>query len=254
MLRLKSEKDIAGIRESCVLLSRLLKEVAAIARGGVTTKDIDGFIRARCRETKAKPAFLGYKGFPAAICTSPNDTVIHGIPNKRKLREGDILSLDCGLDYEGFFSDAAITLPVGRITPEAQLLLRVTRECLDKAVEKAVCGNRVSDISRAVYEHASSHNFGVVREYSGHGVGFSPHEEPQIPNYLCPGPNPRLKAGMVLALEPMITAGGGEIELLDDDWTVVTADGKFSAHFEHTVAIFSDHTEVLTRWQEDTHT
>ena len=248
MIRLKSEKDIAGIRESCVLLSQLLKELPALVTAGVTTKEIDAFVRARCREMGAKPAFLGYRGFPAAICTSPNDTVIHGIPNKRKLREGDILSLDCGLDYKGFLSDAAITLPVGHITPEAELLLRVTRECLRRAIEKAVCGNRVSDISRAVYTHASSHSFGVVREYCGHGVGFALHEEPQVPNYLCPGPSPRLKTGMVLAIEPMITAGSSDIELLEDDWTVVTADGKFCAHFEHTVAVFADHTEVLTTW------
>jgi methionyl aminopeptidase len=248
MIRLKSEKDIEGIRKSCGLLSLLLKEVRDIVSVGITTKDIDAFVRSRCRELGVKPAFLDYDGYPAAICTSPNDTIIHGIPNKRKLKEGDILSLDCGLNCEGYFSDAAFTLPIGRIAEETRLLLEVTRECLRLALEKAVCGNRVSDISRAVYEHASRHNFGVVREYCGHGVGFSPHEEPQIPNYLCPGPSPRLKAGMVIAIEPMINAGGREIELLADNWTVITADGKCSAHFEHTAAIFADHTEVLTAW------
>ena len=253
MIRLKSEKDIAGIRESCVLLSRLLKELGGLVSVGVTTKDIDSHVRTWCREKEAVPVFLGYKNpdgqeFPAAICTSPNETVIHGIPNKRKLREGDILSLDCGLNYRGYISDAAITLPVGHIEPEARLLLQVTRECLAKAVEKAVAGNRVSDISRAVYTHASMHKFGVIREYCGHGVGLALHEDPQVPNYLCPGPSPKLKPGMVLAIEPMITAGASDIEVLDDGWTVVTADGKYSAHFEHTVAIFADHTEVLTTW------
>ena len=248
MIRIKCEKDILGIRHSCNLLSQLLKEVKNIVCEGITTKDIDAFVRTRCRELNAKPSFLNYNGFPAAICTSPNDTVIHGIPNKRKLRSGDIISLDCGLDCEGYFSDAAITLPVGKITSDLELLLKVTRECLALAVEKAVCGNRVSDISRAVYEHATKSNFGVVREYCGHGVGFSQHEEPQIPNYLCPGPSPRLKAGMVVAIEPMINAGGKDVEILNDDWTVVTCDGKCSAHFEHTIAIFADHTEVLTAW------
>jgi methionyl aminopeptidase len=239
---------IEGIRESCRLLSRLLKEVKNIVCEGITTKDIDNFVRTRCREMEAKPAFLDYDGYPAAICTSPNETIIHGIPGRRKLKNGDILGLDCGLNYRGFFSDAAFTLPIGRISAENALLMKVTRECLDLALEKAVCGGRVSDISRAVSTHASRHNFGVVRDYCGHGVGFAPHEDPQVPNYLSPGPSPRLKAGMVIAIEPMINAGGSSIKLLKDDWTVVTADGRCSAHFEHTVAIFSDHTDVLTEW------
>ncbi|MDR1932091.1 MAG: type I methionyl aminopeptidase [Spirochaetales bacterium] len=248
MIRLKNDREIAGIRESCRLLSQLLGEVKNIVREGITTKDIDAFVRSRCRELGAKPAFLGYDGYPAAICTSPNDTVIHGIPNKRKLRSGDILSLDCGLDYEGFFSDAAFTLPIGQVSAENRLLMQVTRECLELAVEKAVCGNRVSDISKAVYARAKKHRFGVVRQFCGHGVGFSQHEEPQIPNYPSPGPSPRLKPGMVLAIEPMINAGGDDVEVLEDDWTVVTGDGSFSAHFEHTLAIFADHTEILTAW------
>ncbi|MDR1179566.1 MAG: type I methionyl aminopeptidase [Spirochaetales bacterium] len=249
MICFKNETDIEGIRESCNLLSRLLKELRGIVGEGITTKEIDAFVRKRCREMGARPAFLDYNGFPAAICTSPNETVIHGIPSKRKLRQGDILSLDCGLDYKGFFSDAAFTLPIGQVSSENQLLMKVTRECLDLAVQKAVCGNRVSDISRAVYEHAKKHNFGVVREYCGHGVGFSQHEDPQIPNYIAPGPSPRLKAGMVIAIEPMINAGTNDVKLLKDEWTVVTADGRCSAHFEHTLAIFADHTDVLTAWQ-----
>jgi methionyl aminopeptidase len=248
MLHLKTEKEIDGIRTSCRLLSQLLAEVKNTVAEGITTRDIDAFVRSRCKELGAKPAFLDYQGYPAAICTSPNETVIHGIPNKRKLKNGDILSLDCGLDYKGFFSDAAFTLPIGHISAEKEMLLRTTRECLVLAIEKAVCGNRVNDISRAVYEHAKRNGLGVVREYCGHGVGFSPHEDPQVPNYVSQGPNPRIKAGMVLAIEPMINAGGDDIELLDDDWTVVTADRSCSAHFEHTLAIFADHTEVLTMW------
>jgi methionyl aminopeptidase len=248
MVRLKSEKEIDGIRKSCQLLSRLLKELRNIVSEGITTKEIDAFVRTRSRELGAKPAFLNYEGYPAAICTSPNDTVIHGIPNKRKLKRGDIISLDCGLNYGGFFSDAAFTLAIGEVSAENKLLMKVTRECLELAVGKAVCGSRVSDISRAVHEHAKRHNFGVVREFCGHGVGFEPHEDPQIPNYISHGPSPRLKPGMVIAIEPMINAGKDAIEILEDDWTVVTADGKCSAHFEHTLAIFADHTEVLTAW------
>jgi methionyl aminopeptidase len=248
MIRLKSEREIEGIRESCRLLSLLLKEVKNIVAEGITTKDIDAFVRSRCREMDAKPAFLDYDGYPAAICTSPNDTVIHGIPGRRKLKKGDIISLDCGLNYKGFFSDAAFTLPIGEVSAENKLLMKVTRECLELAIAQAVCGNRVSNISRAVYSHALKHKFGVVREYCGHGVGFAPHEEPQVPNYPSPGANPRLRPGMVIAIEPMINAGGDGIELLKDEWTVVTADGRCSAHFEHTVAIFADHTEVLTAW------
>jgi methionyl aminopeptidase len=248
MIRLKNEHEIEGIRESCRLLSQLLKEIQDIVAEGISTKDIDAFVRRRCREMGARPAFLDYDGYPAAICTSPNEAVIHGIPNKKKLRSGDIVSLDCGLDYNGFFSDAAFTLPIGQVSAENRHLMKITRECLELAVDQAVCGNRISDISRAVYTHAKKHNFGVVREYCGHGVGFAPHEDPQIPNYVSSGPSPRLKPGMVIAIEPMINAGGDDIELLDDEWTVVTADGRCSAHFEHTLAIFADHTDVLTAW------
>ncbi|MDR1625610.1 MAG: type I methionyl aminopeptidase [Spirochaetia bacterium] len=248
MVRLKSAKEIEGIRESCRLLSQLLGETKNIVAEGISTKDIDAFVRRRCREMGARPAFLDYDGFPAAICTSTNEAVIHGIPNKKKLRSGDIVSLDCGLEYEGFFSDAAFTLPIGRVSDENRLLMEVTRACLDLAIAKAVCGNRISDISRAVYAHAKKHGFGVVREYCGHGVGLAPHEGPQIPNYVSSGPSPRLKPGMVIAIEPMVNAGGDAIEILRDNWTVVTADGRCSAHFEHTLAIFDDHTDVLTAW------
>ncbi|MDR2589347.1 MAG: type I methionyl aminopeptidase [Spirochaetales bacterium] len=248
MQRLKTAKDIDGIRESCVLLSRIFEELKSVVAEGITPREIDALVRSRAREMGAKPAFLGYRGFPAAICISPNDAVIHGIPGKRKLKSGDIVGLDCGLNLRGFFSDAALTLPVGRVTPESELLMRVTREALECAVGQAVCGNRISDISRAVYDTAKKNGLGVVRAYCGHGVGFSPHEDPEVPNYVHRGSNPRLKPGMVLAIEPMLTAGGDDVEVLDDDWTVVTADGSFSAHFEHTVAIFAGHTEVLTAW------
>jgi methionyl aminopeptidase len=248
MNRLKSPQEIEKIRISCRLLSETLKAVKKIVGEGITTRDIDFFIRDYCRKLGATPAFLDYQGYPAAICTSVNETVIHGIPNKRKLRTGDIISLDCGLEYQGFFSDAAFTLPIGRVSSDAERLMKVTRECLDKAVSKAVTGNRINDISRAVYDHAKANGYGVVREYCGHGVGFSQHEEPQVPNYVGRGPNPRLKEGMILAIEPMINGGKDDILVLEDGWTVVTEDGSLSAHYEHTVAIFRDRTEILTDW------
>ena len=248
MVQLKSDIEIDKIRMSCNLLSNLFEELKKIITEGISTIDIDTFVRSICKKLGAKPAFLDYDGFPAAICTSPNDIVIHGIPNNKKLKNGDILSLDCGLNYEGYFSDAAFTVPIGKISAENQKLLQVTQECLDLAIKNAVFGNRISDISNAVYNHAKQNGFGIVREYCGHGVGFSQHEDPQIPNYISTGPNPRLRAGMVLAIEPMINAGTGAIKEGADNWTVFTKDGKCSAHFEHTIAIFPDHTEVLTKW------
>ncbi len=249
MIRLKTPSEMEKIRASCALLSDTLKAVRAVVQEGITTKDIDSFIRNHANKLGARPAFLDYQGYPAAVCASVNETVIHGIPNKRKLRGGDILSIDCGLEYEGFYSDAAFTMPIGSVSPGADHLLRITRECLERAVAKAVCGNRINDISQAVFEHAKGNGLGVVREYCGHGVGFSQHEDPQIPNYVSRGPNPRIKEGMVLAIEPMINEGGDGIEVLDDGWTVVTEDGSLSAHFEHTIAVFKDRTEVLTSWE-----
>ena len=248
MIRLKTPAEIEKIRLSCKLLSETLQAVKSIVREGATTKDIDNFIRTYAQKLGARPAFLNYQGYPGAICASVNETVIHGIPNKRKLRNGDILSLDCGLEYEGFYSDAAFTMPIGEISSEAKRLLKITKECLVLGVAQAVYGNRISDISKAVYDHAKENGLGVVREYCGHGVGFAQHEDPQIPNYVSRGPNPRLKEGMVLAIEPMINQGTDDISVLDDGWTVITDDGKLSAHFEHTVVVFQDRTEVLTSW------
>jgi methionyl aminopeptidase len=184
--------------------------------------------------------------YPASLCVSLNNEVIHGIPGARKLRQGDIVSLDIGVNLGGYFSDMAVTLPVGAVSREREKLLRVTAECLSRALAKAVPGNRISDVSRAVHDHAVRSSFGVVRDYCGHGVGFAQHEEPQVPNYPSAGPNPRLKQGMIIAIEPMINAGAGDVELLADGWTVVTADGSDSAHFEHTIAILRDRMEILT--------
>lgn len=248
MIRLKNAEQLAGIRRSCSLLSELFKVLVPATREGVTTADLDDLTRSFIVSHGGKPAFLGYDGYPASICVSVNEEVIHGIPGKRRLKEGDVVGLDCGIDLGGYFSDAAITVPVGRVSKEAGDLLRVTRECLDRALAAVKPGARIHDISRAVYGYAVAHGYGVVRQYCGHGVGFANHEDPQIPNYVSPGPNPRIVPGMVLAIEPMINLGTGDVRLLDDDWTVVTLDGKISAHYEHTVAVLPDGIEVLTSW------
>ena len=248
MLKLKNEEQIRGIRESCRLLSEMFAGLRPLVREGVATRDLDEFTREFILKSGGRPAFLGYDGYPASLCVSVNEEVIHGIPGPRKLKSGDIVGLDCGIDLGGYFSDAAITVAVGRVSAELDSLLRTTRECLEKAIAAIQVGGRIHDISRAVYGLARSRGYGIVRQWCGHGVGFSPHEDPQVPNYAGAGPNPRIVPGMVLAIEPMINLGGDEVETLDDDWTVVTADGKPSAHFEHTVAILPDGPEVLTYW------
>lgn len=249
MLRLKNEEQLDGIRASCRMLSGLFAGLVPLVRPGVTTKELDRFAHDYIVSRGGKPAFLDYDGYPASLCTSPDDVVIHGIPDNTRLEEGSVIGLDCGIDLGGFFSDAAITLPVGRISPEVDKLLRVTRECLERAIAAVKPGARVHDISRAVFGHAVANGYGVVRQYCGHGVGLAPHEDPQIPNYVSPGPNPRLMPGMVLALEPMINLGTGDVKVLADDWTVVTLDHKPSAHYEHSIAILPDwKVEVLTSW------
>ncbi len=246
MIRLKNEKQIDGIRLSCHLLASLFTELEPLVREGVETRDLDQWTRDWIRRAGGRPAFLGYDGYSAALCVSINDEIIHGIPSKRRIKDGDLVSLDCGIELDGYYSDKAITVPVGKISQAARKLVTVTRECLDLGIAQAVFGNRLHQISRAVFNRAKAEGFGVVREYCGHGVGFSQHEDPQVPNYSGSGPNPRLLEGLVIAIEPMIMMGGDDIELLDDGWTVVSADGSLAAHFEHTIAIFKDRTEILT--------
>ncbi len=247
MIRLKNAREVDGIRRSGRLLARALAALAAEVRDGATTGDLDTFVRSYLVTRGGRPSFLGYLDYPASVCISVNEEVIHGIPGSRRIRDGDLVSLDLGVDLDGYFSDAAVTIAVGRATDARRRLLATTRECLERAVAAARPGNRISDISRAVFDHASANGYGVVREYCGHGVGFAPHEDPQVPNYVGGGPNPRLKEGMVLAVEPMINGGTGDIELLDDGWTVVTADGSDSAHFEHTIVVTKSGMEILTR-------
>jgi len=231
------------------MLSAMYRELIPLVKPGVETIEIDKWVHSWIKNAGGKPAFLGVgakkKPFPASICISINSEVIHGIPSKRKIATGDLVSLDCGITLDGYISDQAITLEAGKVSPEAHKLSTVTRECLYAGIRSAKSGNRLLNISRAVYDHAIACGFGVVNQFCGHGVGLALHEDPQISN-IPKGPNPRLSAGMVLAIEPMINAGTGEVEVLKDGWTVVTADDRLSAHWEHTIALFADHTELLT--------
>ncbi|MCL2043007.1 MAG: type I methionyl aminopeptidase [Treponema sp.] len=251
MIKLKTEKQIDGIRVSCKMLSAMYRELIPQVKPGVQTIDIDFWVRNWVKQAGAKPAFLGYcprrasDPFPAAICISINSEVIHGIPSKRKIREGDLVGLDCGIEYDGFFSDQAISIEAGRVSREVHDLNITARECLYRGIAAVKAGDRLLQVARAVEGHAKARGYGIVREYCGHGVGFSLHEDPQVPNYPH-GPNPRMSNGMVFAIEPMINGGSGDVELKDDGWTVITADRCVSAHWEHTVAIFQGKTEILT--------
>jgi methionyl aminopeptidase len=245
---LKAPWELEILRRSNRLAAEALAEVARRAQSGVTTLELDRFAEAYLVERGAKPAFKGYRNYPFTLCTSINEEVVHGLPSARALRDGDILSLDMGVIVEGYYGDSAITVPVGRISAEAERLLQITRECLDRGIGAARRGARLTDVSRAVQEHAESHGYSVVRVFVGHGIGKALHEAPQIPNFVEPGRGrgPVLKSGMVLAIEPMVNVGGPEVKVLDDKWTAVTKDGSLSAHFEHTVAITENGTEVLT--------
>ena len=235
------------MREAGRLVGEVLTELAAHVSPGVTTADLDELAEKRIRKAGATPAFKGYHGYPATICASVNEEVIHGIPSgRRMLNEGDVISIDVGAELDGYFGDSAITLPVGQVSEEAATLLRVTDESLYKAIETVKLGGRISDIGHAVQRHVESYGFSVVREFVGHGIGQKMHEEPQVPNYGEPGRGPRLTEGMVLAIEPMVNAGKPAVKVLVDGWTAVTRDGRLSAHFEHTVAVTADGPWILT--------
>lgn len=227
-------------------LAMLRREV----RPGVTTAELDRLAETFIRDHGARPAFKGYRGFPATICPAVNEEVVHGIPGARRLKEGDIVGIDVGVERDGFYGDAAITVPVGEVSPRAAELLRVTREALLEGIAQARPGRRVGDISHAIQSHAERHGFSVVTQLVGHGIGREMHEEPQVPNYGPPGRGPKLMAGQVLAIEPMVNAGGAEVVTQADGWTVVTKDGSLSAHFEHTVAIGPDGPEILSEGTE----
>ncbi|MBN1411678.1 MAG: type I methionyl aminopeptidase [Spirochaetales bacterium] len=246
MIQIKTEDEIRAIKASGQICARTLAEVGKRIKDGITTKELDDFARNYIQDRGGIPAFLGYMDYPATLCISVNNEVIHGIPGKRRLKQGDIVGVDLGVNLKGFFSDSCVTFPVGKVSEARQKLLKVTEECLVLAIQQAKMGNRISDISRAVYTHSKANGYDVVRNYCGHGVGFEPHEDPQVYNYVCSGANPRLKPGMVLAIEPMVNEGTHRVNVLSDGWTVVTEDGRDSAHFEHTVAILNDRTEILT--------
>ncbi len=245
---LKAPWELALLRRSNRLVAETLQALGQRVRPGVTTLEMDRFAESYLLAQGARPAFKGYRNYPFTLCASINEQVVHGLPSPRKLVEGDILSLDMGAMVDGYYGDAAITVPVGRISPEAERLLRVTRECLDRAIAAAKNGARLVDISSAVQGHAEANDFSVVRVFVGHGIGKELHEAPQIPNFvdLERGRGPVLKPGMVLAIEPMVNAGRPEVRVLEDHWTAVTADGSLSAHFEHTIAITENGTEILT--------
>jgi len=247
MIRLKNSEQLQGIRESCQLLARLFQELPHQAAQGRSTLDLDHWAEDWIRKQGGTPAFKGYQGFPATLCISINQEVIHGIPKRdRIIQNGDLLSLDSGIILDGYFSDMAMTLAIGEVTPEEQQLLTVTKGALGKAISAMRPNGRIRDVANAVTEAVKPYRLGIVHQYCGHGVGFSQHEDPQVPNAVSSGPNPRLVPGMVLAVEPMINLGKAEVRVLSDQWTVVTVDGKKSAHFEHTVAVLEDGIEILT--------
>ena len=252
MIRTYGSEEIALIRESAQIVGRCLLALAREVRPGISTLDLDKVAEAFIRDHGGEPAFLGYRGYPASICASVNEEVVHGIPSaKRVLREGDAVSLDIGVKKAGFYGDAARTFPVGAITPDLQRLLDTTERSLAAGIEMAKPDGRVSDISAAIERTVKAEGFSVVRALVGHGVGRALHEEPQVPNYGRPGEGPKLRVGMVLAIEPMVNAGTADVVTLADQWTVVTADRKRSAHFEHTVAIGAAGPDVLSLVQAD---
>lgn len=246
MIKLKSAREIIMMRDAGKIVAEVLAEMEYAVKEGVTTAMLNKIAEKIIRKNGAEPAFLGYHNFPASICTSLNNEVVHGIPGLRRLEEGDIISIDVGTRLKGYYGDAAATFPVGKISPEAQALLDVTKMSLQKAIDAMESGRRLSDLSHAVQSYVESNHFSVVRNYVGHGIGEEMHEEPQVPNFGLPGRGPLLQQGIVLAIEPMVNVGSWEVNVLKDQWTVVTADGSLSAHFEHTVALGENGPEVLT--------
>ncbi len=246
----KSRSEIEKMRRAGLIVGQTLRDLRKMIEPGITTLELDAYAEKKIRMAGAYPTFKGYRGFPASICASVNDEVVHGIPSDRKLRDGDIIKLDCGATLDGFVGDAAISVGVGKISPELERLIESTRESLFRAVEKMIPGNRLYDVSYAVQEYVEERGFSVVREFCGHGIGQHMHEDPQVPNYGRPGTGPKLKEGWVLAIEPMVNAGTYEVKILSDGWTVKTKDGRASSHFEHTIAVTEDGPIVLTALED----
>ncbi len=251
MITIKTSEEIAIMRRASQIVAEVLDELVAAVRPGITTDELDRIAESSTLKRGARPAFKGYKPgdvvYPKSLCVSINEEIVHGIPSSRKLKTGDIVGLDYGVVYQGFYGDAARTVPVGDVPEATMRLLRVTREALYAGIAQARVGNRIADISRAVQEVAEKAGYSVVTDFAGHGIGRRLHEDPQVPNYFRRGmPNPRLQEGMVLAIEPMVNEGTADLEILSDGWTAVTADGKLSAHFEHSIAITSNGPEILS--------
>ncbi len=246
MIVLKSQKEIAAIGKSCQIVAQILSDLGKMIEPGVRTIDLDVYAEKRAREMNAVPAFKGYRGYPASLCASINEEIIHGIPSSRSLKDGDIVSLDFGVVYEGYYGDAAVTCPVGTISDDAQKLINAAKMAFFKGYDEMKEGKRISNISHAIQNYVESQGYSVIRSFVGHGIGLSLHEEPQIPNFGPPGHGPKMRVGLVVAIEPMIAAGDWNVEIKDDNWTAVTKDRTLSAHYEHTVALTSDGAEILS--------
>jgi methionyl aminopeptidase len=249
MTVIKSKREIDLMRDACQIVAAVLQELRPLCKPDVTTRELDRVAEERTKKQGAKPAFKGYRGYPRSLCTSINQQVVHGIPGDIVLKEGDIIGLDFGVLYKGYFGDGAITVPIGQIDSETEKLLRVTEECLYLGIERMVPTNHLSDLSRAIQNHAESQGFSLVKEFGGHGIGKNLHEDPMVLNYIDSrsGRGQRFKPGLVLAVEPMVNLGTDQVQILSDGWTVVTLDGKPSAHFEHTVAVTENGPEILTK-------
>ena len=247
MIVCKSQEELEKMRRGALIVADALEAVREMVAVGVRTRELDAVAENTILKAGARPAFKGYNGFPATLCTSINSQIVHGIPGDYKLKAGDIISIDCGVCCDGYYADSAITVPVGEIDENLKTLLKVTEEALYLGIKQARVGNRVSDISAAVQQHVEPYGFSVVREFVGHGIGKHLHEEPQIPNYGPPGRGPKLEEGMVLAIEPMVNTGGAAHRTLSDGWTAVTADGGYSAHFEHSVAVTANGPWILSQ-------
>lgn len=247
MIILKSPHEIKLIERACRIAAGALEMLASVVKPGVKTKELEEYAEAYIKAKGGIPAFKGYRGYPASICVSVNNQVVHGIPSQRVLKEGDIVSIDLGVIYEGYYGDAARSYAVGNVGELQKKLLEVTERALYIGIEKAKAGNRVGDISAAIQNYVEQNGFSVVRAFVGHGVGKFLHEEPQVPNFGKPGKGPRLKEGMTIAIEPMVNTGSPDVMILDDGWTAVTADGGYSAHFEHTVVITKNGAQILTK-------
>jgi methionyl aminopeptidase len=246
MIRLKSEEELAMLKEAGSILARIMEKLRRAVKPGITTQEIDNLALSLMEQEKVTPAFKGYRGFPANICVSINEEVVHGIPGERALKEGDIISIDAGLNFKGFFSDCALTVPVGKIDSRKKKLIEVTKNALYQGIKQARVNNCLYDISYAIQRHVESNNFSVVRQFVGHGIGRSMHEEPEVPNFGKPHQGAKLLSGMVLAIEPMVNAGTWQTVIGDNGWTAVTKDCLPSAHFEHTVAITAKGPKILT--------